>query len=144
MKQEKIISIRTKLLGIILPVVIVIVVVLVGISYVISRTTMKEASENLLSTSVENQVSEIEAWLEKNLSGLGAVKQSIETMGLSDAQLQLLLDGYYNYNDNYPQGLYVADADGKMMTAAGSEKTESNPTQTVWYQQGITLSLIHI
>lgn len=138
MKQEKIISIRTKLLGIILPVVIVIVVVLVGISYVISRTTMKEASENLLSTSVENQVSEIEAWLEKNLSGLGAVKQSIETMGLSDAQLQLLLDGYYNYNDNYPQGLYVADADGKMMTAAGSEKTESNPTQTVWYQQGIT------
>ncbi len=113
MKQEKIISIRTKLLGIILPVVIVIVVVLVGISYVISRTTIEEASENLLNTSVENQVNEIEAWLEQNLSAFGAVKQSIETMGLSDAQLQVLLDGYYGYNDNFPQGLYVADVDGQ-------------------------------
>ena len=138
MKQEKIFSIRTKLLGIILPVVIVIVVVLVGISYVISRTTIEEASENLLNTSVENQVSEIEAWLEQNLSAFGAVKQSIETMGLSDAQLQVLLDGYYGYNDNFPQGLYVADADGKMMTAAGSQKSESDPTQTVWYQEGMT------
>lgn len=138
MKQEKIISIRTKLLGIILPVVIVIVVVLVGISYVISRTTIEEASENLLNTSVENQVSEIEAWLEKNQSAFGAAKQAIETMELSDAQLQQLLDGYYGYNDNYPQGLYVADADGKMMTAAGSEKSEGDPRQTVWYQEGIT------
>ena len=138
MKQEKIISIRTKLLGIILPVVIVIVVVLVGISYVISRTTIEEASENLLNTSVENQVNEIEAWLEQNLSAFGAVKQSIETMGLSDAQLQVLLDGYYGYNDNFPQGLYVADVDGKMMTAAGSQKSESDPTQTVWYQEGMT------
>lgn len=138
MKQEKIISIRTKLLGIILPVVIVIVVVLVGISYSISRTTIEESSENLLNTSVENQVSEIEAWLEKNQSAFGAAKQAIETMGLSDVQLQQLLDGYYGYNDNYPQGLYVADADGKMMTAAGSEKSESDPRQTVWYQEGIT------
>ena len=138
MKQEKIISIRTKLLGIILPVVIVIVVVLVGISYVISRTTIEEASENLLNTSVENQVNEIEAWLEQNLSAFGAVKQSIETMGLSDVQLQVLLDGYYGYNDNFPQGLYVADVDGKMMTAAGSQKSESDPTQTVWYQEGMT------
>lgn len=138
MKQEKIISIRTKLLGIILPVVVIIVAVLVGISYVISRTTIEEDSENLLNTSVENQVNQIEAWLEENLSAFGAVKQSIETMGLSDTQLQQLLDGYYGYNGNYPQGLYVADADGKMMTASESSKTESNPTQTVWYQEGMT------
>lgn len=138
MKQEKIISIRTKLLGIILPVVVIIVAVLVGISYVISRTTIEEDSENLLNTSVENQVNQIEAWLGENLSAFGAVKQSIETMGLSDAQLQRLLDGYYGYNGNYPQGLYVADADGKMMTASESAKTESDPRQTVWYREGMT------
>lgn len=138
MKQEKIISIRTKLLGIILPVVVIIVAVLVGISYVISRTTIEEDSENMLNTSVENQANQIEAWLKENLSAFGAVKQSIETMGLTDAQLQQLLDGYYKYNGNYPQGLYVADADGKIMTASGSAKTEGDPTQTVWYQEGMT------
>lgn len=142
-KKEKIISIRTKLLGIILPVVIIIVTVLVGISYRISRTTMQEAAQNLLQTSVENQVSEIEAWLNTNLSALGAVKQSIETMGMehqqgmADGQLQQLLNGFYGYHNNYPQGLYVADASGRMMTAEGSSKTESDPVHTVWYQEGM-------
>lgn len=89
MEQRKIISIRTKLLGIILPVVIVIVVVLVGISYVISRTTIEKASENLLNTSVDKQVEEIEAWLGENLAAISAVKQSIETMGMTDEQLQV-------------------------------------------------------
>ena len=51
-KKEKVISIRTKLLGIILPVVIVIVTILVGISYKISRTTVEKAAQNLLQTSV--------------------------------------------------------------------------------------------
>ncbi len=50
-KKEKVISIRTKLLGIILPVVIVIVTILVGISYKISRTTVEKAAQNLLQTS---------------------------------------------------------------------------------------------
>ena len=70
MKQEKIISIRTKLLGVILPVVSIIVAVLVGFSYNISRAAIKKAAENLLNTSVENQVSEIEAWLDENLSSI--------------------------------------------------------------------------
>jgi len=139
-KKEKVISIRTKLLGIILPVVIVIVTILVGISYKISRTTVEKAAQNLLQTSVENQVSEIEAWLNTNLSALGAVKQSIETMGsmgMTDDWLQQLLNGYFGYNNNYPQGLYVADASGKIMTAEGSEKEVSDPVNSVWYQEGM-------
>ena len=138
MKQEKIISIRTKLLGIILPAVIIIVAVLVGFSYRISREAIKKASENLLNTSVENQVSEIEAWLEENLSSISAAKKSIETMRLSGSQLQQFLNSFYGYNSNYPQGLYLADTDGKMMTAVGSVKTEEDPTQTVWYNEGMT------
>ncbi|MDE7310823.1 MAG: HAMP domain-containing protein [Eubacterium sp.] len=136
-RQNKIISIRTKLLGIILPAVIIIVTVLVGISYKISRTTMENTAQNLLQTSVENQSSEIEAWLNANLSALGAVKQSIETMDMTGVQLQQLLNGYYGYNNNFPQGLYIADASGTMMTADSSTKTESDPTNTVWYQEGM-------
>lgn len=135
--QKKIISIRTKLLGIILPVVMIIVTVLVGISYKISRTTMEKSAQNLLQTSVENQASEIEAWLNENLSALSAAKHCIETMNMTDLRLQQLLNGYYEYNSNYPQGLYVADASGKLMVAQGSSKTESDPANTVWYQEGM-------
>lgn len=138
MKKEKLISIRTKLLGIILPVVIIIVIVLVAISYSISRATITRSSENLLNTSVENQVNEISAWLDENLSAFGAVKHAIETMYLSDIQMQQLLNGYAGYNNNYPQGLYIADDKGYIISAEGQRKADGSLSEEVWYQEGLT------
>lgn len=137
-KQRKMFSIKMKLLGIILPVVIVTVVLLVGISYRISKGTITEYSQNLLNTSVENQVNEIESWLNENLSAFQAIKQTIETTNPTDDKLQQILNGYYGYNDNYPEGIYIADANGKLLTAEGSQKAEGDPTQSVWYREGMT------
>ena len=55
MKKQKTVSIKAKLLGVIIPVVIAIVVVLVVAAYQISAGTIKKYSQNLLQSSVENQ-----------------------------------------------------------------------------------------
>lgn len=137
-KQKKVVSIKVKLLGIILPVVIAIMILLVGILYFISKNIIKEYSENLLSSSIENQTNQIESWLDENLSAFRAIKQSIEQTKPGQKELQAILDSYYGYDDNYPDGLYIADENGSLMTATGSEKTEADPTQSVWYQEGLT------
>ena len=136
--QKRIISIKVKLLGIILPVVIVIMMLLVGTLYFISKSIIKEHSEDLLSSSIENQTNQIEAWLNENLSAFRAVKQSIEQTNPDQQQLQAILDSYYGYNDNYPDGLYIADENGRLLTASDSEKSETDPTQSVWYREGLT------
>ena len=136
--QKKIVSIKVKLLGIILPVVIAIMILLVGSLYYISRNIIKEYSENLLNSSIENQTNQIEAWLNENLSAFRAVKQSIEQTGVSGQQLQAVLDSYYGFNDNYPDGLYIADENGSLIKASASERTETDPTQSVWYKEGLT------
>ncbi len=59
-RQKKIVSIKVKLLGIILPVVIVIMVLLVGFLYYISKNIIKDYSENLLGSSIDNQTNQIE------------------------------------------------------------------------------------
>lgn len=64
MKRRRNISIKTKLLGIIIPVVIAIVVVLVLVAYEMSSGIIENYSESLLESSVVNQANEIEAWLE--------------------------------------------------------------------------------
>lgn len=61
--KNRIVSIKVKLLGIILPVVIIVMIILVGISYSISKNIIRRYSEKLLSSSIENQSNEIEAWL---------------------------------------------------------------------------------
>ncbi len=136
--QKKIVSIKVKLLGIILPVVIIIMTLLVGVLYYISKNIIKEYSENLLDSSIVNQTNQIEAWLDENLSAFRAVKQSIEQTGASGKQLQAILDSYYGYDDNYPDGLYIADENGSLIKASASQKAEADPTQSVWYREGLT------
>ena len=137
MKQKNI-SIKAKLLGSIIPVVVVIVLALVLISYQASAGIIEKYSRNLLESSVSNQSSKIEAWLNENLASFQMAKTTIEEIHPDDAQLKTILDGYYGYNDNYPDGLYVADSNGNMITATGSSKKDTNPTQSTWYKEGLT------
>lgn len=137
-EQKQTISIKTKLLGTILPVVIVIGVILVGVSYFVSKKTITEYATNLLNSSIENQSNEIEAWLSEQLSAFQIAKKTIEGLNADETQLQKMLDRYYGYDDNYPDGLYIADENGKLIKAGKSDKKESSPTESVWYKEGLT------
>lgn len=137
-KKTKMISIKTKLLGTMLPVVLAIMVLLVAISYNISKGIITEYAQNLLVSSVENQASEMEAWLQEKLAAFNVVKQNIEGTQPDDQQLQLLLDQYYGFDANYPDGLYVAGADGSLIKATESAKAAANVTDSVWYKDACT------
>lgn len=137
-EKKKMFPIKVKLLGTILPVVAVMVLVIAATSYQISKNIITGYSQNLLSSSIANQANEIESWLDENLSAFQTVKQAVEGTNPDEAALQHILDSYYQFNDNYPEGLYVADENGKLMKAAGSDKTENGLLESVWYQDGIT------
>lgn len=137
-EQKKIRSIKAKLLGTILPVVAVMVLAIAATSYLISKNIITEYSQNLLSSSIANQANEIESWLDENLSAFQTVKRAIEKTKPDEEALQAILDSYYQFNDNYPEGLYVADENGKLIKAAESKKEGSNLLQSVWYRDGVT------
>ena len=99
-KEKGIVSIKVKLLGVIVPVVIVSILVLVLIAYRTSAGLIESYSENLLESSVENQASQIESWLEQNIGAFQIVKTTIENTKPDDKELQTMLDSYYNYNSN--------------------------------------------
>lgn len=123
-EKRNFISIKVKLLCIILPVIIVIMAVLTGLSYYVSKKVIKSNAHNLLRTSVESQASEMEAWLNQNLISVSVAKQAIEQMEPDDAQLQDFLDSYYDYDSNYPKGFYVADTKGTFFTASPFKAVE--------------------
>ena len=98
---KKMRSIKTKLIGSIVSIVIVMIIVLVTFSYGKSAIVIEECSKELLSSSVGNQAAQIEAWLKENISSFQMVKTTIETMKFDDSQLQEIIDSFYNYNSNY-------------------------------------------
>lgn len=112
MKKKGNISIKAKLLGIIIPVVIAIILILVFTAYHVSSGIIEGYSKNLLESSVNSQASKIEAWLEENLASMQMAKNMIEKLHPDEAQLQTILDASCGYSENYPDGLFLADANG--------------------------------
>lgn len=138
MKKKGNISIKAKLLGIIIPVVIAIILVLVFTAYHVSSGIIESYSKNLLESSVNSQASKIEAWLEENLASMQMAKNMIEKLHPDEAQLQTILDASCGYSENYPDGLFLADANGSFLKGTDSKKQEPNPKESMWYQEGMT------
>lgn len=138
MKKKSNISIKAKLLGIIIPVVIAIILILVFTAYHVSSGIIESYSQNLLESSVNSQASKIEAWLEENLASMQMAKTMIEKLHPDEAQLQTILDASCGYSENYPDGLFLADANGSFLKGTDSKKQEPNPKESMWYQEGMT------
>ena len=131
-------SIKTKLLGIIIPIMAITLALLIVISYYRSKSIITNSANELLQTSTKKQVNQIEGWLKQNLAGLEAAKTSLENVSLNDNDLQSLLNKYYGYNSNYPDGFYIADESGKILKAEKSIKSDKDVLNSVWYNEGLT------
>ncbi|MGN0241222.1 MAG: methyl-accepting chemotaxis protein [Candidatus Weimeria sp.] len=132
-------SIRTKLLLLTIPVTIVIVLALVSASALMSKKRLQEKSEAQLDSSIVNQKDNIESWLDKNLEFFQTAKHTIEMEKPETRdEMTKLLNIYYGQNDNCPNGLYVADAEGNYYKAEKADFSSRDVTSTIWYQQGLT------
>lgn len=137
-RKQKIVSIKAKLLGTMIPVTVIAVLCLILISYFVSRNIIKQSAENLLTSSISNQGSQIEDWLNQNLSSFEMIKHTIETTNMDNTQIQTLFNQYYDYNSNYPEGLYIGSSDGSLIKASESQKSSSDLLNSTWYKEGLT------
>lgn len=137
-KKKKVKKISTKLLTYIVPLVTATVVVLIVVSYRLASTRMTEMATETLESSIANQADNIDAWLSENLKYFSTVKYLIEKDDPSDENLQLVLDTYYGFNKNSPEGFYIGTSDGKLFKAAESSIEVSDVKNSTWYKQGMS------
>ncbi len=131
-------SIKFNLLVIIIPIVAVMMVGLVAISYQISSNSLRKEAEELLQTSIRSQKNDIESWMKDNLDSFKIFKNTLESTNPDEENLKLILDGTVGFNSTYSDGFYIGTSDGRLITGAGSTKTESNVKESNWYKEGST------
>ncbi len=131
-------SIRNKLLLCIMPVVVLTIVIIVFLSTTLSRKYLTSMAQQALDSSISNQADNIESWLNENMEYFSTVKRAIEYMKPSEKELQTLLDGYYSFNNNAPEGLYIGTSTGKFYKASESDMDVSDPASSEWFKQGMT------
>lgn len=137
-KKQRGLSIKAKLVCTVLPVIGLVLAVLVIFSYTISSGVIERRSAELLESSVSGQATSIEAWLDDNKAAFSSFKQIIEQTKPDEQHLQSILESSAGFNSNYPEGLYVADASGKMWKSSASTKSAENIKDATWYREGLT------
>ncbi|MCI8770511.1 MAG: methyl-accepting chemotaxis protein [Lachnospiraceae bacterium] len=142
-KKTKTASIKAKIIGTIVPIIAVLIIIMIVLAYTISSRIIQKNATELLDSSISYQSKSIVAWLEENLASFSSVKRVIEETKPSDEELQKILDSYYNYNSNYPNGLYVADAEGNVMQASASQRTFQDVLNETWYKEGLSRVNMH-
>ena len=136
--KNKNFSIKAKLLLAIIPITCAMIVALVIIAYNVSAMMIKQNATQLLETSVAKQGTSIENWMNENLSSFNAAKRVIEQAHPKDAELQKIVNGYYNFNTNSPDGLYIADQNGTVIKATKSTKNTTNAVNSPWFKEGLS------
>ena len=129
-------SMKTKLVGIISPIIVAILAILVILSYSMSKKIIEQRSAQLLASSISGQATSISAWLNENLAAFNNTKQIIESTKPDDNGLQGIIDATAGVNSNFPDGVYIADDSGKVWKAASSNKDVSNAKDETWFKEG--------
>lgn len=137
-KKQKTFSIKAKIIGATVPVVAVLIIIMILLSYTISSKIISTNAASLLESSISYQSESIAGWLSENLAAFSAAKQAIEQTHAQGDDLQTLLDAYYNYNANYPNGLYMADENGNVIKASESEQSFGDVKNATWYKEGLS------
>lgn len=116
MKQRKSVSIRLKLMGVIIPIVLVIIISF----FSLSRNVILKLSKDELQTKSLLYAEQISAWVTGILGELQVHKENIEgDLFADDEAILRYLEHTVDRNEAYPAGIYVGDERGIYLDGTG-------------------------
>lgn len=135
--MKKTARIQTKLLGFIIPMVLVAFVAIILISYFSSKNTIEEKTAKLLKSEGTTSANAIEAWANRNLGILDTAVDTMIKLNMTEPEI-LNYEGQYleTYSD-FPNGIYISSDKGHVYDATGWEP-DYNATESSWYKEGVT------
>lgn len=141
MKNTKTGSIRKKLLGVIIPFIIVLLIIIMGFTLYVTAEVMKESSYSRLEEESCYDTEKIEKWQTEILASLNSVKNTLETVKFNsdDEELAYLLTTQ-QLNESFPNGVYVGSSDGKYFDSSWVPDKNFVVTEREWYKEGLNNS----
>lgn len=133
-QKKKNLSIRTKLIGIVIPIVLVIIVSF----FALARNIVLKISQEELQAKSQKYAEEISLWTNRILGELTVYQEVIEESGFAnDEAILKCMETSVEKNEAYPLGLYMGDDSGVYLDGSGWEPgADWILTEREWYVEG--------
>lgn len=135
--KRKTFSIKAKLLGILIPVVIGIIAIIIFNIYQSTSGIIIRKSETLLETNTESVVNKVTAWMNETLTALNMEKDSIEFFSPDKADELEYIRHTANRYASFPAGIYLGLKDGSIIHASFVPDANYSFFEKDWYKNGI-------
>lgn len=137
-KDRRMVSIKVKLLGAIIPVVAVAIIALLVSTYGSSDSIITGFAEDTLRTSARANANQISSWAKSTLAELNMLKITLDSAGFSAEEEKQFIKHTSGVNQSYPDGIYIGDSGEGFITAADWPLPENfTITDRPWYQNGL-------
>lgn len=132
-------GIKKKLLFTMIPLVILIIAGILFSSYYLMSQVVKASASQALTEAADANTSEIENWANQILLPLSEVKNTFQTLDLSDPTARLnYLKSTMNKNDSMPDGVYASDNTGYYLFPSGwTPDSDYIVYERGWYTEGL-------
>ena len=114
-------SMKTRLISIISPIVIVIIAILLVLTYSKSKAIIVSYANQLVESITISNQHEIEIWSKDILSGLNQIQNTMNTVSLDTEEILPYLTSTMKKNDSYPNGVYVGMENQEFFDPSGWE-----------------------
>ena len=105
--NKKLFSMKAKLIAIIIPLVIITIASLIFTMYFNTKKIIVGYANDLVQSATASNSHEVETWAETILSSLNQLKNTLDNVEMTEDELMSYLASNMNYNDSYPNGVYI-------------------------------------
>lgn len=131
------ISIKVKLLCMLLPVVICIIGLILLLIYGNTSGIILRQSEMILQTSTESVVNKVSAWMNETITALDMERDTLQYFSMdAEEELEYIKHTADRY-ESFPAGIYVATTDGELKHASFVPGPDFNLFEKPWYLDGL-------
>lgn len=131
------ISIKYKLLGTLVPLVLIVMIIILSSVYIYTSKSILEKSETQLQTSTESVVNEVKAWMNETITALSTQKDIIEYFAMTPEEELAYVKHTANQYDAFPAGIYLATTQGQLIHTSFVPDSNYKLFEKSWYVDGL-------
>ena len=143
-KMKKTRSIKTKIIGFILPVVALMMLVIVLSNYFVMEKIIISNSQKNLKAESSAITSEVKSWVNGNMGKLESIYNTLQTVPMTDDELMEYLKSTCGLDKCMPNGVYLAVENGEYYDSTWVPDESWDPTTRDWYIEGASRDTLGI
>lgn len=136
-KKRAKVGIKLKLMGILLPIVVLVLTVIIILVYTNISNMMLKNNEELIQTNTESIINDIRTWMNGTITALEMERDAIQYFNLNEEEELNYIKHTANQYDAFPAGIYLATTEGELIHASFVPGPEFNVFEKPWYQDGL-------